>query len=1242
MLAGVIGAVTATALVLPTSFASPGGGGGGAGGGGGGGGGSGSGTTTGSIYSDLVIALRDTKGAPILQSYTVPATAETAAAVEYCVQPVSYQAIPGVSSRTNPVDGRTVWVVPLQGAWIVDNTVPADFTGACDAQPQYGMFISEVELERLNLARTAESVITSKLADVTLKFRFADEITLESTGRLSWDGTPIDASPENAAIYQSLMKTGTIPGLPTTMAGPPAVVGPMPVDATSNSRFDAWELAAMTIGAAASKSTPLTVDAVEYYNRIIGFPPTADYTTTWPGGPTFVRSADPDVTDAISMDASEQFVDYSSFTYDRSQTFKGSVTWLDVSTLTWKVSKITDVVPFTNLSSFDEIGVNVLTGITAFAQLADDVRAMCNYVPDNTFIPGFFMDVPGRDTTADQLKAIHDPAVDLGTLPENVFQTLPFEMTASLLNPFGGEPIDTAQLRVTIHAATAFAAGDVTAVSKTDGQDAPFTLDANGDLVGKWGPDTGFPVNRGYNVSTVFTVTVADSAPLGAYVLTLELIDVDAPEAVLAAESGTITVNENATTVLWGTPLPRYTTQGSAMTLPLQVYAPEQGTGVLNLTVTGPVEDPATPDSEALAVGDLQVYASVGTDMVAMPLSLDATGHLVGTWNATLLAGYTPVTWYVTFAEGAPVGSYALGVGLTDGNNLAPISVVVFAPETHGEKPPSAGEDTTAPVVTVTYGDLGTDASFTLTADEDGVTFECMLTKDDVVIHDWAACEATVAYTSLAPGTYVFSARGTDRVGLVSEIKTVTWTVEVPADLTAPVVTATAVGTLAATASFTITSDDADATLECKLTKDHVVYSAWAACSSPVAFTNLTGGTYVLAVRGTDKAGNTSAIFETSSWTVESAPGSFVAVLPSRLLDTRTTGPMLGSTQTRSLQVTGVGGVPTSQVSAVMLNVTVTDTSDNGYLTVSPTGSSRPVVSNLNWSAGATIPNAVTVKVGANGQVDLYQSGPGTANVIVDVAGYFVAGTVAEPGGFVSLAPSRILDTRITGGPLSSIEARDLAILGSGGVPESNVSAVVMNVTVTDTTASGYLTVFPSGTTRPTASNLNWVPGLTVPNLVTVKVGDTGKVSIFQSGPGTADVVVDVAGYYLGGTPTQPGMFVAVAPTRVLDTRSGKAMGGGSDSSLTILGKGGIPARGASAVVLNTTVTDTTMAGYLTVFPGTDPAPTASNLNWSGRDATVANLVTVQIGSSGSISFHNGSAGEAHVVFDIAGYYIGA
>ncbi len=740
---------------------------------GGGGGGGGGENTTGSTFSDLVIALRAENGTPILKRYEVPATTETEATTEYCVQPLSYEQVPGVTSSTNPVDGRTVWVLPLQGEWILDppDPLPVAEIEACDPWPQYAMFVSEVDLERLNLARTADEVIARKLADVALKLGFAEVVSLQSTGRISFDGSTIDASPENAAMYQSLMTSGSIPGLsdsPTTIAGPPAQIGP---DGASNSRFDAWELAAVTIGAAAAKSTPLTLDAIEYYNRIIGFPavgftPPAE----WPI--TFNRSMDPS-TD-LEMATGEQFVNYSGFTYSRSQTFKGSITWLDVPTLTWKVSKIMDVVPFTNLSSGDP-NTGTLTGITGFAQLADDVRALCNFIPDNTFLPGFYMDVPGVDTYDDQVKAIHDPAVDLGTLPENVFQSYTFPMTASLLNPWGGDLIDEAQLRITVDAADAFAEDAVIAIS--GGEEIPFTVDGNGDLVGTWGPPEGFPVDPGYNVSTTFDVTVADGAPVGDYAITLELIDVDDPAAVLADETGTIMVNANVATVLWGDSLPKLATQGVSMTIPVQVYSPAAGAGQLTLTVSGPGDDPTTPQVEVTLAGDVQIYASNGTDMVPMPLALNGEGQLVGTWDAALVAGYNSVAWYAKVAEGALVGNYAFGVSLTGGNTLVPLVVSVSAPESHGQQPPDTGDDTTAPVVAVTPVDtLTSTATFTLEADEVDVTFECLLTTNGAA-GAWEACTSPKSYTGLPPATYDFSARATDLVGNVSLVVTQSWTV---------------------------------------------------------------------------------------------------------------------------------------------------------------------------------------------------------------------------------------------------------------------------------------------------------------------------------------------------------------------------------------------------------------------------------------------------------------------------------
>jgi hypothetical protein len=74
----------------------------------------------------------------------------------------------------------------------------------------------------------------------------------------------------------------------------------------------------------------------------------------------------------------------------------------------------------------------------------------------------------------------------------------------------------------------------------------------------------------------------------------------------------------------------------------------------------------------------------------------------------------------------------------------------------------------------------------------------------------------------------------------------------------------------------------------------------------------------------------------------------------------------------------------------------------------------------------------------------------------------------------------------------------------------------VANVTVTDTTASSYLTVWPDGITQPNASDLNWVGGQTVPNLAIVELGTDGSVHVCNA-DGSTDVVVDMEGYYLSG-----------------------------------------------------------------------------------------------------------------------------
>ena len=236
-----------------------------------------------------------------------------------------------------------------------------------------------------------------------------------------------------------------------------------------------------------------------------------------------------------------------------------------------------------------------------------------------------------------------------------------------------------------------------------------------------------------------------------------------------------------------------------------------------------------------------------------------------------------------------------------------------------------------------------------------------------------------------------------------------------------------------------------------------------------------------------------------------------MGVTPARLLDTRNgtgapTGPV-GSGRSIDLQVTGRGGVPSRGVSAVVLNVTVTQPTRSGYVTVWPTGAARPVASNLNFRANQTVPNSVIVKVGSSGKVSLFNSA-GSSHLIADVSGYYSADSELKP-----TSPVRLLDTRDgTGGVRGPTSGTvDVQVAGRAGVPSKGVAAVVMNVTVTQPSGAGYLTVWPDGTPRPNASNLNYVAGQTVPNLVIAKLGSGGRISYYSSR--STHVIIDVLGF---------------------------------------------------------------------------------------------------------------------------------
>ena len=373
-----------------------------------------------------------------------------------------------------------------------------------------------------------------------------------------------------------------------------------------------------------------------------------------------------------------------------------------------------------------------------------------------------------------------------------------------------------------------------------------------------------------------------------------------------------------------------------------------------------------------------------------------------------------------------------------------------------------------------------------------------------------------------------------------------------------------------------------------------------------------------------------------------SAPGSvYTALRPRRLLDTRQTGTGLEEGGTLNLPVAGLDGVP-ADATAVVLNVTVTDTTAPSYLTVYPEGGSMPLASNLNWTGGETRANLVVVGVGAGGGISFYNAA-GHTDLVVDLQGYFAVPTAAGPGEYVALTPQRIADTRTgsgepyAGNTLGPGGSLDIQVAGAGGVPIAGVAAVIMNVTATDTTSPSYLSVYPAGTAFPGTSNLNWNSGWTVANRVLVPLGSGGQVTVYND-QGRADVVVDVEGYITSGTaaPATAALFYPLSPTRVLDTRvDAGTLGAGASISERLAGLSGV-AGTATSVVANLTATDTTQNSFFTLSPTPGP-PTTSDLNWPAG-ATLANLDFATLGPSGDLSLYN-DLGSADAVIDVFGYF---
>jgi hypothetical protein len=377
---------------------------------------------------------------------------------------------------------------------------------------------------------------------------------------------------------------------------------------------------------------------------------------------------------------------------------------------------------------------------------------------------------------------------------------------------------------------------------------------------------------------------------------------------------------------------------------------------------------------------------------------------------------------------------------------------------------------------------------------------------------------------------------------------------------------------------------------------------------------------------------------------------------PVRIADTRAgaSDPATYAGKTLAPGASVTVDVPTADVpanaSAVVVNVTAISPSAAGFLTVFPGGGTNPGTANVTFTGGQTVGNQVTVGLGSDSVTGAAQSftvfngpatGGGSVDFAADLVGYYAPQSATSGDAYVGLTPARIYDSRAGSGQtgagttLTGGGSANVTVTGVGGVPAS-ATAVVLNVAVTNTTASSFITAFPTGQPQPGTASQNFLAGETLSSQVVAAVGTGGDVTIANHA-GNADIVVDVDGYFTAAGGTGSLLNVLAAPVRLTDTRP-TGVGGGSSATATVQGAG------ATAGVLSVADIATKGSGnFLTAFPTGGAAPTAATVNYTPGDTynIVENAAYATTGTAGSVSILNGpsNAATANVVVDEFGYF---
>ncbi len=367
--------------------------------------------------------------------------------------------------------------------------------------------------------------------------------------------------------------------------------------------------------------------------------------------------------------------------------------------------------------------------------------------------------------------------------------------------------------------------------------------------------------------------------------------------------------------------------------------------------------------------------------------------------------------------------------------------------------------------------------------------------------------------------------------------------------------------------------------------------------------------------------------------------GNFVRLSTSaQVLDTRTNlGLPKGKRPAGSIgsfQVTGVGGIPSSGVTAVLVDVTAI-TTGHTFLTLFPDGTPlNPALSMVTAYNNQILSNTAVVPVPDNGNLSIFNH-TSPADVLIDVQGYFT--TDAVGGGFVPVDYTRLIDTR------SGLGGRTGVLSAGGGshkfkltgtVIPNGTRAAFLDLVVTDAAGQGWIGVHPPGGSN-NRSVMDYAAG-TTSHGISVPLDANGEVTITNNGASPVHVVATATGYFTTSSTAGAGLRT-LAGKRKLDTR---LAGTGSPliANATVDVALGLPA--GTVALVNLTVFENSKVGSLRAWPvgGTEPGASLTNYPAPGG-APRSGLAAVRVGTDGKIRIRNVSGGTTHILVDLQGWY---